>query len=84
MAAALSLAMIEPAAAQTAGIETVLQNIVDMLTGGVARLIAIIAVIGVGIAWMMGMIDFRKAGFVCLGIGIVFGAPQLVSMLSGA
>ncbi|MBX4922974.1 hypothetical protein HJA76_25450 [Rhizobium bangladeshense] len=46
--------MVEPAFAQAAGIETVLQNIVDMLTGNIARLLAVIAVIIICIAWILG------------------------------
>ncbi|UXS43080.1 Type IV secretory pathway AvhB2 protein (plasmid) [Agrobacterium tumefaciens] len=81
MATVFSLAMVEPSSAQ--GIENVLQNIVNMLQGNVARLLAIIAVIIVGIAWMFGYLDLRKAAFVVLGIGIIFGATELVNMISG-
>ncbi|WEX75120.1 TrbC/VirB2 family protein [Sinorhizobium numidicum] len=85
MAAAFSIGMIEPAFAQaTGGIESVLQNIVDMLTGNIAKLLATIAVIIVGIAWMFGYLDLRKAAYVVLGIGIIFGASQIVSTISGA
>ena len=50
MGAVLSIALVEPAVAQTANIEGVLQNIVTMLTGNVARLLATLAVIIVGFA----------------------------------
>ncbi|HEV7283851.1 MAG TPA: TrbC/VirB2 family protein [Kaistia sp.] len=83
MATVFSLALIEPSFAQAGGIESVLQNIVNMLTGNVARLLAIIAVIIVGIAWMFGYLDLRKAAFVVLGIGIIFGATEIVSTLAG-
>ncbi|MDK4706087.1 MULTISPECIES: TrbC/VirB2 family protein [unclassified Rhizobium] len=84
MATVLSIAMIEPAFAQSAGgIETVLQNIVTLLTGNVAKLLATIAVIIVGIAWMFGYLDLRKAAYVVLGIGILFGSSQIVSTISG-
>lgn len=83
MAAVFSLTLVEPSFAQTGGIESVLQNIVDMLTGNVARLLAIIAVIIVGIAWMFGYLDLRKAAFVVLGIGIIFGATEIVNTISG-
>lgn len=84
MAAVFSAVAIEPAFAQSAGgIETVLQNIVTLLTGNVAKLLATIAVIIVGIAWMFGYLDLRKAAYVVLGIGIIFGASQIVSTISG-
>jgi len=83
MATVFSLALIEPSFAQAGGIESVLQNIVNMLTGNVARLLAIIAVIIVGIAWMFGYLDLRKAAFCVLGIGIIFGATEIVNTISG-
>ncbi|MBZ9739749.1 MULTISPECIES: TrbC/VirB2 family protein [unclassified Mesorhizobium] len=83
MATVFSLALIEPSFAQAGGIESVLQNIVNMLTGNVARLLSIIAVIIVGIAWMFGYLDLRKAAFCVLGIGIIFGATEIVNTISG-
>ncbi|MFH1555150.1 MAG: TrbC/VirB2 family protein [Pseudomonadota bacterium] len=83
-AAVFAIGMAEPAFAQASGgIETVLQNIVTLLTGNVAKLLATIAVIVVGIAWMFGYLDLRKAAYVVLGIGIIFGAAELVSTISG-
>ena len=73
-----------PALAQAANIEGVLQKVVDTLTGEVARLLAIIAVIVVGIAWMFGYLDLRKAAYVVLGVAIVFGASEIVSTLTGS
>ena len=78
-----ALSLSEPAFAQGAGIESVLQNIVDLMTGNVAKLLAIIAVIIVGIAWMFGYLDLRKAAFVVLGMGIIFGASEIVNAISG-
>jgi type IV secretory pathway VirB2 component (pilin) len=79
----LSIGLVEPAFAQTANLEGVLQNIVNMLTGNVARLLATLAVIIVGIAWMFGHLDLRKAAYVVLGVAIVFGASEVVSTLTG-
>jgi len=81
MALVMGLALAEPASA--AGIESVLQNVVDLLQGTAARLLAIIAVIVVGIAWMFGFMDLRKAAYVVLGIAIVFGASEVVGTLAG-
>ncbi|MDQ8727537.1 TrbC/VirB2 family protein [Bradyrhizobium sp. LHD-71] len=83
IALVLGVGFAEPALAQTANIEGVLQNIVDMLTGNVARLLATLAVIIVGIAWMFGYLDLRKAAYVVLGVAIVFGASEVVSTLTG-
>ncbi len=64
-------------------LDGVLGNIVTMMTGPTARLIAIICVAAVGIGWMYGFIDLRKAAYCVLGIAIVFGAPALVTKLAG-
>ncbi len=84
MAVAILACFVEPAFAQSAGIETVLQNIVTMLTGNIARLLAIIAVIIICIAWMFGYMDLRKAGFWIIGIGGIFGATELVNTIVGS
>ncbi|MFK3691025.1 TrbC/VirB2 family protein [Agrobacterium tumefaciens] len=83
IAAAVVVTMVEPAFAQAAGIETVLQNIVDMLTGNIAKLLAVIAVIVICIAWMFGYMDLRRAGFWIIGIGGIFGATELVNTIVG-
>src|SRR3954462_11140971 len=73
----------EPAAAQTANVEKVLQNIVDALTGNIAKLLATLAVIITGLAWMFGYLDLRRAGFVIMGVAILFGASEIVGTLTG-
>jgi type IV secretion system protein VirB2 len=83
MAAAIVVCMVEPAFAQSAGNETVLQNIVTMLTGNIAKLLAVIAVIIICIAWMFGYMDLRRAGFWIIGIGGIFGATELVNTIVG-
>lgn len=84
MAVAIVATLVEPAFAQAAGIETVLQNIVDMLTGNIAKLLAVIAVIVICIAWMFGYMDLRRAGFWIIGIGGIFGATELVNTIVGS
>jgi type IV secretion system protein VirB2 len=70
-----------PAAAQD--VEALLQNVVDLLTGNTARLLAVIAVVVVGILWMFGLFDLRRAGVVVLGVIVVFGAAEIVDLLTG-
>lgn len=84
MALAVTLCLVEPAFAAGAGIETVLQNIVTLLTGNIAKLLAVIAVIIICIAWMFGYMDLRRAGFWIVGIGGIFGATELVNTIVGA
>ncbi|WP_273760301.1 TrbC/VirB2 family protein [Bartonella sp. ML70XJBT.G] len=77
------IALSDPAFAEGFGkIDDALKKIVEALTGAIAKSIATIAVAGVGLAWIAGYVEMRKAFFVCVGIGIVMGASQIVSMLS--
>ncbi len=82
LVAAASLATASPAFAQ-ANVEGLLQNVVDLLTGNTARLLAILAVVVVGILWMFGLFDLRRAAIVVLGIVVVFGAAEIVSLITG-
>lgn len=79
---ASSLLLAQPALA-SANIEGLLQNVVDMLTGNTARLLAVLAVVIVGILWMFGLFDLRRAAIVVLGIIIVFGAAEIVNLITG-
>lgn len=82
IAGASSLLLVQPAFA-SANIEGLLQNVVDMLTGNTARLLAVLAVVVVGILWMFGMFDLRRAAIVVLGIIVVFGAAEIVNLITG-
>ena len=68
---------------RVAKVERVLQNIVDALTGNIAKLLATLAVIITGMAWMFGYLDLRRAGFVIMGVAILFGASEIVGTLTG-
>jgi type IV secretion system protein VirB2 len=88
LAVSFAAALGPPALAQSVGgvggnVETFLQNVVDLLTGNVARLLAVIAVVLVGVGWMFGHIDLRRAGIVIIGIILIFGAAQIVSLITG-
>lgn len=83
VSAAAILALNTPALAQSANVERVLQNIVDALTGNVAKLLATLAIIITGMSWMFGYLDLRRAGYVILGIAILFGAAEIVTTLTG-
>jgi len=84
MATAIVATLAEPAFAQAAGIESILQNVVNMLTGNVFRLIATIAVIIIAIAWMFGYMDLRRAGYWIVGIGVIAGSSELVNTIIGS
>ena len=67
----------------SANVEGLLQNVVDLLTGNTARLLAILAVVIVGVLWMFGLFDLRRAAIVVLGIVVVFGAAEIVNLITG-
>lgn len=86
---ALSLsATAGPALAETSGafapLETAVQMIVDFITGPFGRLLAIIAVIGLGFLAFAGRLSWFTAGAVVIGIGLVFGAPAIVDQMISA
>jgi type IV secretion system protein VirB2 len=82
IAAAATLILVQPAFA-SANVEGLLQNVVDMLTGNTARLLAVLAVVIVGVLWMFGLFDLRRAAIVVLGIVVVFGAAEIVNLITG-
>ena len=84
MAFAMVVILVEPAFAQAKGIETILQNVVDLLQGNIFRLVATIAVILIALAWMFGYMDLRRAGYWIVGIGVIAGSSELVSTIIGS
>ena len=83
---AAMLLIADPAWAQAGGagnITTFLQNIVNIITGTAGKLIAVIAIAVVGIAWMLGAASARAAGGVVLGVMLVFSASWLVDQIVG-
>lgn len=84
MAFAMVVILVEPAFAQAKGIETILQNVVDLLQGNIFRLFATIAVILIALAWMFGYMDLRRAGYWIVGIGVIAGSSELVSTIIGS
>lgn len=86
--AAAHLGNADLALAQSSGpfapLETAVQMIVDFITGPFGRLLAIIAVIGLGFLAFAGRLSWFTAGAVVLGIGLVFGAPAIVDQMISA
>lgn len=88
--ALLQIITADAALAQTSGggafapLETAVQMIVDFITGPFGRLLAIIAVIGLGFLAFAGRLSWFTAGAVVIGIGLVFGAPAIVDQMISA
>ncbi|SSC66771.1 TrbC/VirB2 family protein [Ciceribacter selenitireducens] len=91
LVAALQVAGADQALAQAGGggggggafapLQTAVQMIVDFITGPFGRLMAIIAVIGLGFLAFAGRLSWFTAGAVVIGIGLVFGAPAIVDQM---
>lgn len=58
-----------------------LNGFISILTGTTATLLATIVIIGLGYFWMIGKLSLQLAGRICLGIGVIFGAAQILSAL---
>lgn len=61
-----------------------LNALMDLLTNTWARIIAIIAVVALGILWMTGRLAWGIAASVIGGIILVFGAPAIVDSIAGS
>lgn len=84
IAAAFALMALDPAMAQGTGglsAETMLQNIVNIFTGTVGRIIAVIAVIVTGVSMMYGALDRNAGGRIVLGIMLVFGGAWFIDQI---
>ncbi len=79
---ALVIVAAEPAMAQSidlSPIQSLLQGIVDALTGPLGVVIATLAVIGVFLSWFFNIIDLRQALWVLVGIAGIAAAPTIVA-----
>ena len=87
LAGLLCAAFVDPAAAQTVGgggsLETFLQNIVNIITGRVGQLIAVLAIALVGIGWALGAVSPRTFLGTVAGIAILFSAGWIVGQITG-
>lgn len=86
--AILAAAMVaaDPAMAQSIDLSPVtslLQGIIDTITGPLGIAIATLAVVGVGISWLFGIVDFRQAMYVLVAIALVAGSATLVASVWG-
>ncbi|KHQ50051.1 MULTISPECIES: TrbC/VirB2 family protein [Mameliella] len=86
LSATFIVAIAEPALAQSidlSPIQSLLQGIVDALTGPLGVVLATLAVLGVFISWFMNIIDLRQALWVLVGIAGVAAAPTIVAAVFG-
>jgi type IV secretion system protein VirB2 len=86
-ALALSLTVLaSDAFAQTSlqPVSSILQTMINILTGPIASMLAILAVISCGFLAWTGRFTWGIAGSVILGIVLVFGSTQIVAFFQGA
>lgn len=83
--AALALiAIADPALAQSidlSPVQNVLQGIVDAITGPLGITIGTLALIGVFLSWLFGILDFRQALWVVVAIAGIAAAPTIVAAI---
>ena len=86
-AAMLPMDSLAAAAASSGGNDTalanVLCNVVGWFNGKIGAGIATLAIIVIGIGALMGKVSWGMAIIVGIGVGIIFGAPTIVTALSG-
>ena len=77
---AFALSVPNPAAA---GVAEAIDKIIEYINSRVARSLAILAVMLLGMGWWFGQIDWKRAGGIIFGVGVVFGAAEFVDMIRG-
>ncbi len=84
VAAALLIFAAGPALAQSidlSPVQTLLQGIVDAITGPLGIVIGTLALIGVFLSWLFGILDFRQALWVVVAIAGIAAAPTIVAAI---
>jgi len=59
-------------------------SVMEILQGPLVTTLAVIAVVGMGLAAMFGKLEWSTAGKVIAGIVIIRGAPAIVSFFESA
>lgn len=59
-------------------------KVLQIFTGGLARTIAVIAVVALGIAALVGKLSWQWAIYIIIGIVLIFGAPAIVDYIISA
>ena len=77
---AFALSVPDPA---SAGVAEAIDKIIEYINSRVARSLAILAVMLLGMGWWFGQIDWKRAGGIIFGVGVVFGAAEFVDMIKG-
>ena len=84
IAGIVTLVTPDPAFAQSANLEGFANNVLGLLSSGLLRALAIIAVIIAGAGWLMGRVNTGGLVTVIIGIAIIFSAPWIVDQIAGS
>lgn len=80
----LLFAALAPEIALAAPWDGPIQKVIDWLTGKTARLLAVLAFCGLGIAAFRGQMDWKWAGCIMGGIVLVFGSAWFADTFIGS
>ena len=84
LGAAALIVLAGPALAQGIGlspVQTLRPGIVDAITGPLGIVIGTLALIGVFLSWLFGILDFRQALWVVVAIAGIAAAPTIVAAI---
>ena len=84
VAGVVALITPDPAFAQSANLEGFANNVLGLLSSGLLRALAIIAVIIAGAGWLMGRVNTGGLVTVISGSAIIFSAPWIVDQIAGS
>ena len=76
-----SMLSAEPAFAQT-NLESFGNAVLGLLSNGLLRIVAILALIAAGFGWLTGRVNTGALVTVIIGIAIIFSAPWIVDQLN--
>jgi type IV secretory pathway VirB2 component (pilin) len=79
----VSVSMIVPDPAYAQNLQGFADKVLGLLSNGLLRTLAIIAVILVGLGWMTGRVNTGTLVTVLIAITIVFSAPFIVDTIAG-
>ena len=81
------LFIVLPDVAHAAGgfdkITSVLTSITQTVIGPLGKAICVLGIVAVGLMWVFGQMDPKRALLVVIGIGVIFGANEIASALTG-
>ena len=84
LVALTSLLSAEPAIAQSAtNLDSFGDAVLGLLSNGLLRTVAILAIIAAGFGWLTGRVNTGALVTVIIGIALIFSAPWIVTQLQG-